>query len=77
MLNQQEERSLSIGSAVQFTHKGETIHGHLLERQGRRRGETETWRVDRCTCQAFPKLVRFVRTGCGQKVGGLSHGRSS
>ena len=25
MLNQQEERPLSIGSAVQFTHKGETI----------------------------------------------------
>ena len=37
MLNQQEERSLFIGSAVQFTHKGETIHGHLLQRQGRRR----------------------------------------
>ena len=36
MLNQQEERSLFIGSAVQFTHKGKTIHGHLLERQGRR-----------------------------------------
>ena len=51
MLNQQEERPLSIGSAVQFTHKGETIHGHLLERQGRRRfakivdTEERIWKV--------------------------------
>ena len=51
MTNQQEERPLSIGSAVQFTHKGKTIHGHLLQRQGRRRlakvidtGE-RTWKV--------------------------------
>ena len=51
MLNQQEERPLSIGSAVQFTHKGETIHGHLLQRQGRRRfakvidTKERTWKV--------------------------------
>ena len=51
MLNQQEERPLSIGSGVQFTHKGETIHGHLLQRQGRRRfakiidTEERTWKV--------------------------------
>ena len=37
MINQPEERPLSIGSAVQFAHKGKTIHGHLLQRQGRRR----------------------------------------
>ena len=37
MINQPEERPLSIGSAVQFTHQGNTIHGHLLQRQGRRR----------------------------------------
>ena len=37
MPNQQKECPLSIGSAVQFTHKGETIHGHLLQQQGRRR----------------------------------------
>ena len=37
MINQPEERPLSIGSAVQFTHKGKTIHGHLLQRQGRSR----------------------------------------
>ena len=37
MINQPEERPRSIGSAVQFTHKGKTIHGHLLQRQGRRR----------------------------------------
>lgn len=51
MLGQQKERPLSIGSAVQFTHKGETIHGHLLQRQGRRSRakvidtEERTWRV--------------------------------
>ena len=51
MLNQQGERSLSIGSAVQFTHKGETIHGHLLQRQGGRRfakiidTEERTWKA--------------------------------
>ena len=51
MLNQQEERPLSIGSGVQFTHKGETIHGHLLQRQGRRGfakiidTEERTWKV--------------------------------
>ena len=51
MLNQQEEHPLSIGSAVQFTHKGETIHGHLLQRQGRRRfakiidTEERIWKV--------------------------------
>ena len=51
MLGQQKERPLSIGAAVQFTHNGKTICGHLLERQGRRRfakvidtGE-RTWKV--------------------------------
>ena len=51
MLNQQQEHPLSIGSAVQFTHKRETIHGHLLQRQGRRRlarvidAEERIWKV--------------------------------
>ena len=51
MINQPEERPLSIGSAVQFTHKGKTIHGHLLQRQGRRRfakvvdTAEQTWNV--------------------------------
>ena len=51
MINQPEERPLSIGSAVQFTHEGKTIHGHLLQRQGRRRfakivdTEERTWNV--------------------------------
>ena len=51
MLNQQQKRPLSIGSAVQFTHKRETIHGHLLQRQGRRRfsrvidTEEQIWKV--------------------------------
>ena len=51
MINQPEKRPLSVGSAVQFTHKGKTIHGHLLQRQGRRRlakvidTEEQTWKV--------------------------------
>ena len=51
MLNQQQKRPLSIGSAVQFTHKREAIHGHLLQRQGRRRfarvidTEEQIWKV--------------------------------
>ena len=51
MTNQQEGHSLSVGSAVQFTHKGKTIHGHLLQRQGRRRfakvvdTEEQTWKI--------------------------------
>ena len=51
MLNQQQERPLSIGSAVQFTHKRETIHGHLFQRQGRGRfarvidTEERIWKV--------------------------------
>ena len=57
MLHRQEERPLSIGSAVQFTHQGETIHGHLLQRQGRRRfarvidAEERTWRVPESALQ--------------------------
>ena len=49
--NPQEERPPTIGSAVRFTHKGETIHGHLLQPQGRRRlakvidTEERIWRV--------------------------------
>ena len=51
MTNQQEEHPLSIGSAVQFTHKGKTIHGHLLQKQGRHRfakvidTEEQTWKI--------------------------------
>lgn len=51
MPDQQEERLLSIGSAVQFTHQGKTIHGHLLERRERHRNakvidtQERTWNV--------------------------------
>ena len=34
MINQPEECPLSIKSAVQFAHKGKTIHGHLLQKAG-------------------------------------------
>ena len=37
MINQKKKRPLSVESAVQFTHKGKTIHGHLFQRQGRHR----------------------------------------
>ena len=32
-----KDQALSIGDAVRFSHRGRTIHGHLLRRQGRRR----------------------------------------
>ena len=47
----QEERTLSIGDAVRFSHRGRTIHGHLLRRPGHKRlatvidGEDQTWKV--------------------------------
>ena len=51
MSDRREEQSFSIGCAVQFTHQGETIRGHLLQRQGRRRfaqvidAAERTWKV--------------------------------
>ena len=51
MINQQEKRPLSVESAVQFTHTGKTIHGYLLQRQGRHHfaqvvdTEERTWKV--------------------------------
>ena len=51
MSERHKECAFSIGSAVQFTHKGETIRGHLLQRQGRRRfakvidTEEQTWNI--------------------------------
>ena len=32
-----DDQALSIGDAVRFSHRGRTVHGHLLRRQGRRR----------------------------------------
>ena len=51
MAKEREPRPLSIGSAVRFTHNGVTIHGHLVQRQGRRRfanvidNQERTWKV--------------------------------
>ena len=36
MADGRDDRALSIGDAVRFTHRGKTIHGHLLRRQRRR-----------------------------------------
>ena len=36
MADGRDVRALSIGDAVHFTHRGKTIHGHLLRRQRRR-----------------------------------------
>ena len=51
MADGRDDQTLSIGDAVRFSHRGRTIHGHLLRRQGRRRlatvidaGET-LWKV--------------------------------
>ncbi len=46
-----ETHALAVGDAVQFKHRGKTIHGHLLQLPGRRRrakvidARDETWRV--------------------------------
>lgn len=46
-----ETDALAVGDAVQFKHRGKTIHGHLLQLPGRRRrarvilDNDETWRV--------------------------------
>ena len=37
MADGRDDQTLSIGDAVRFSHRGRTIHGHLLRRQGRRR----------------------------------------
>ena len=51
MADRPDERGLSIGDAVRFTHRGRTIGGHLYRRQGRRRlatvidSEERLWKV--------------------------------
>lgn len=40
MADRPDERGLSIGDAVRFTHRGKTIRGHLYRRRGRRRMAT-------------------------------------
>ena len=51
MAERPDERGLSIGDAVRFAHRGETVDGHLYRRQGRRRlatvidGEDRLWKV--------------------------------
>ena len=51
MAERRKEHALSIGDAVRFSHRGRTIHGHLLRRQGRQRlatvidADEGLWRV--------------------------------
>ena len=51
MADRREEQPLSVGAAVRFTHRGRTIDGHLLRRQGQRRlatvidGAERLWKV--------------------------------
>ncbi len=66
MRDNTDETLLSIGSAVRFAHKGETIHGHLLERQGRRRfakvidTEERIWRVPEPILKASERERRTI-----------------
>ena len=51
MADRPDNRGLSIGDAVRFTHRGKTFHGHLYRRQGERRLATvidvseQLWKV--------------------------------
>ena len=47
MAHGREDQALSVGAAVRFTHRGRTVHGHLLRRQGRRRFATVIDDADR------------------------------
>ena len=70
MSDRHKEHSFSIGSAVQFTHKGETIRGHLLQRQGRRRfakvidTEERTWSIPESTLEDSGGVRRATIITC-------------
>ncbi len=58
------ETPLSIGTAVSFEHGGETVHGHLLRHQGRRRYATvidvreRTWRIPEAALETSGRARR-------------------
>lgn len=64
MSDKAKEIPLSIGCAVRFLHRGEAVHGHLLERQGRRRlakvidAEERIWSVPEAALAASGKARR-------------------
>ncbi len=64
MRDRNEGPPLSIGSAVRFIYRGKTIHGHVLEQQGRRRfakvidAEQRTWRVPEAVLTASGEARR-------------------
>ena len=64
MADGRDDQTLSIGDAVRFSHRGQTIHGHLLRRQGRRRlatvidaGET-LWKVSEAALTSSDRARR-------------------
>ena len=64
MSDRRKEHTLSVGAAVRFTYRGETIHGHVVERQGQRRlakvvddGE-RTWSVPEAALTASGRARR-------------------
>ena len=70
MSDRHKEHSFSIGSAVQFTHKGEAIRGHLLQRQGRRRfakvidTEERIWSIPESTLEDSGGVRRATIITC-------------
>ena len=62
--DRQEETPLAVGAAVSFAHRGRTIHGHLLRRQGRRRlatvidGGERLWQVPEAALTPAPGARR-------------------
>ena len=68
MADGRDDRALSIGDAVRFTHRGKTIHGHLLRRQRRRTlatvidDEDRLWKVSEAalTPSGLPRRATMV-----------------
>ena len=64
MRDGEERTPLPIGTAVRFAHEGRTVHGHLLQRQGRRRlagvvdAGQRIWRVPETALQASGRAPR-------------------
>ena len=47
MVDGRDSEALTVGDAVRFSHRGQTVHGHILRRQGRQQFATVIDEADR------------------------------